>query len=125
MLVIKRAHEPSKGRWSVPGGMIELGETVAEAIQREVHEECGIDITITSVLTVLDNIIPNEQGQIRFHYVVIYLLAQYGRGEVHPQSDASEAMWATRHDIDTLDMHPFVRNTVQQAFAMMAKEPMG
>ena len=66
-LLIKRAHEPSKGRWSVPGGMIELGETIYEAAQRELREECGIEIELGKVVNVLDNIVILNTG-IKEHF---------------------------------------------------------
>jgi len=118
VLLVKRAHQPSQGRWSVPGGMIELGETIRDAAQRELREECGIEIEVDKVVNVVDNIIPDERGHIRFHYVVIYLLARYVSGEAHPYSDALEVRWATREELDTLDMHPLARKTTQQAFEM-------
>jgi 8-oxo-dGTP diphosphatase len=115
-LLIKRAREPGKGRWSVPGGMIELGETICKAAQRELREECGIEIELGKVVNVLDNIVTDEKDHIRFHYVVIHLLARYVSGDVHPDSDASEVRWATCEELDTLDMHPLARKMVQQAF---------
>jgi ADP-ribose pyrophosphatase YjhB (NUDIX family) len=96
--------------------MIELGETIYEAAQRELREECGIEIELGKIVNVLDSIVTDEKGHIRFHYVVIYLLARYVSGDVHPDSDASEARWTTCEELDTLDMHPFARKTVQQAF---------
>jgi ADP-ribose pyrophosphatase len=118
VLLIKRAHPPSQERWSVPGGMIELGETIHDAVQRELREECGIEIQVEKIVNVVDHIIPDQRGHIRFHYVVIYLLACYVSGEVHPNSDALDAVWATREELDILDMHPGARKTIQQAFEM-------
>ena len=118
VLLVKRAHPPSQGRWSVPGGMVELGETIHDAAQRELREECGIEIEVGKVVNVVDIVIPDETGRIRFHYIVIDLLARYVSGEVHPNSDALEVLWATREELDTLDMHPLARKTTQQAFEM-------
>ncbi len=119
VLLIRRAHEPSKGRWSVPGGMIELGETMREAVQREVREECGIKIEVGNVIDVVNSIVLDESGRVRFHYVVIYLLAQYASGEINAGSDASDACWVTRQESDSLDMPTTVRKIVQQAFDEM------
>lgn len=119
VLLVRRAHQPSKGRWSVPGGMIELGETIHEAARRELREECGVEVETNEVVDVVDNIVLDESGHIRFHYVVIYLLAQYESGAVRPNSDASEARWVTREELSTLDMHPLARRVVQEAFEIV------
>ncbi len=115
-LLIRRAHEPSKGRWSAPGGVIELGETVYDAVRREVREEYGIEIEVDSVIDVLDGITLDEKGLIRFHYVVIYVLARYVKGEAIPDSDASDVLWVKRNELGRLDMHPLVRKTVELAY---------
>jgi len=116
VLLVKRAHPPSQGRWSVPGGAIEVGETIRDATRREVREECGIEVKVDTVIHVADNIVPDGSGHIRFHYVVIYSLARHLSGEAHPRSDALEVRWATREELDVLDMHPLARETVQRAF---------
>ena len=119
VLLGRRAHEPGRGRWSVPGGAIELGETIHDAARREVREECGVEIEIEGVVDVVDNIIPDESGCIRFHYVIIYLLARYVSGMARPNSDASELRWATQAELDQshpLDMHPLARQALQCAF---------
>jgi len=116
VLLVKRAHPPSQGRWSVPGGAIEVGETIRDATRREVREECGIEVKVDTVIHVVDNIVPDGSGRIRFHYVVIYSLARYVNGEAHPRSDAAEVRWAAREELDVLDMHPLVRETVRRAF---------
>jgi 8-oxo-dGTP diphosphatase len=116
VLLVRRAQEPSKGRWSVPGGMVELGETIREAARRELREECGIEVETTEVVDVVDSIVLDESGQVRFHYVVIYLLAQYLNGLDCPSSDALEVRWVALNELGTLDMHPLARRTVQKAF---------
>ena len=122
VLLARRAHEPSRGRWSVPGGAIELGETVYDAAQCEVLKECGVEIEIGGIVDVTDNIIPDERGRIRFHYVITYLLARYVRGRARPNSDASELRWVTQAKLDAvdqddaLDMHPLARQALQRAF---------
>ena len=116
VLLVKRAHPPSQGRWSIPGGVIELGESVNEAARREILEECGIKIKIIRILNIGDNIIRDEEGLVQFHYVLIFLLANYVSGRIHPGSDAAEILWGTYEELNSLDMHPLARKTVQQAF---------
>jgi 8-oxo-dGTP diphosphatase len=116
VLLVQRGAEPSKGQWSVPGGVIELGETIAEAVRREVREECGIEIEPGEVTKVVDRVFPDEVGRIRYHYVVIYLLARYVGGEARASSDAAAVRWVTREELAGLDMVPVARPVVQRAF---------
>jgi len=75
ILLVRRRFEPGKGLWSIPGGLVELGEPVEEAVKREVREETGIDIELDGLLDVVDNIILDEDGRVRFHYVLVDYLA--------------------------------------------------
>jgi ADP-ribose pyrophosphatase YjhB (NUDIX family) len=109
VLVIRRAFPPGVGWWSLPGGVIELGETLHEAVRREVREECGVEIEPGPVLDVVDAILRDDDGRIRFHFVVTYVGARYISGEPHAASDAADARWAAGDDLDALDMHPRVR----------------
>ena len=116
ILLVRRAHAPGPGRWSVPGGAVELGETIQEAARREVREECGIDVDVTAVADVVDSIIRDERGQVRVHFVVVYLFAGYASGDVRAGSDAADVLWATRGQLVALDMSPVARRVVERAF---------
>ena len=110
ILTIKRAQEPSKGKWSIPGGRIELGETAFEAARREVKEECSIEVEIERVLDSVDNIIRDEDGRVRYHFIIIDLLAKYVSGEIKAQSDAEECCWVTPQELVKLDVTPMLRD---------------
>ena len=109
ILTIKRSQEPSKGKWSIPGGRVELGETVYEAAKREALEECSIEIEIERLLDSVDNIIRDEEGRIKYHFVIIDLLARYVGGEIKAQSDAEECRWVTPQELVELDITPMLR----------------
>jgi 8-oxo-dGTP diphosphatase len=123
VLLVKRANEPSQGLWSVPGGVIELGEGIYEAARRELQEECDIEIEVDRMLNVADNILPDERGRVRFHFVLIYLLARYVSGEARPASDALDVRWVGRAELHTLDIHPVGREIVLQAFETAGVSP--
>ena len=116
VLLIKRARQPSQGLWSVPGGAIELGETIRDAVKRELREECGIEIEVDRVINAVDLILPDEKGRIQFHYIVTYLLASHISGEAYPGSDALEVRWAACQELDTLNMTPAVRKNMKYSF---------
>jgi len=109
ILAIKRGQEPSKGKWSIPGGRIELGETAYEAARREVKEECSIEVKIERVLDSANNIIRDENGRIKYHFVIIDMLARYVSGGIKAQSDAEECKWVTPQELTELDLTPMLR----------------
>ena len=111
LLLIQRANEPNKGGWSFPGGRIELGETIFEAIKRETREEVGIEIEPVKIFQVYDWITRDEEGRVLFHYVVNYVRCRYLSGEPRASSDASQVRWVTEADLPALRMHPFARET--------------
>lgn len=117
ILMIKRSNEPNKGKWSIPGGRVELGETVYEAAQREVFEECNIEIEISRLLSVGNNIIRDNEGRVKYHYVLIDLLGEYKSGEIAAQSDAEEYRWVKIEELAGLDMTPQLRTLLMQTMS--------
>ncbi len=93
VLLVRRSHPPRQGEWSLPGGLVELGESLADAVRREVLEECGIDVTVGPLLGVFQPIERDTAGRIRFHYVVLDYLAYFTAGRIRPSSDAGDAVW--------------------------------
>jgi len=120
VLLIKRANPPSQGLWSVPGGMIELGETIQDAAKRELNEECDIEIEVDKVFHVENFVVPDETGRVQFHYVITYLVAHCRSGKVRPGSDALDVRWATSQELTSLDMNPVVRDIMLKAFGMVS-----
>jgi 8-oxo-dGTP diphosphatase len=123
ILLVRRGKEPSRGRWGLPGGAIELGETVAQAAEREVVEECGIEIEIRDVIEVIDRIIPDDDGQIRYHYILIDLLAEHCKGDPIASSDAAEASWALEKELDQLALSRATRRVIRKGLQMAARGP--
>jgi ADP-ribose pyrophosphatase len=123
ILLVRRGKEPGRGRWGLPGGAIELGETVAQAAEREVDEECGIEIEIGDVIEVIDRIIPDGDGQIRYHYILIDLLAEYRRGDPIASSDAAEVRWALERELDKLELSQATSRVIRKGLQMLAREP--
>ena len=115
LLLVKRAKEPSKGKWSIPGGRIELGESVYEAARREVLEECSINIEIERLLDVEDMILKDDDGRISYHFVIVYLIARYATGDIKANSESADIGWFTPAEIAGLDMHPLLRSVLARA----------
>jgi 8-oxo-dGTP diphosphatase len=115
VLLVKRAKEPNKGMWGIPGGRLELGETYSEAAKRELLEECSIEIEIERLLDVTDYILRDEQHRIKYHFVLLYLLARHQKGTVKAQSDAEEAKWVPFEKIAELETHPHLKVLLKKA----------
>ena len=114
LLLIERARDPGRGNWSFPGGRIQLGETIFEAVRREVLEETGVEIEPLETFQVYDWITRDETGRICFHYIVHYVRARYVSGEASARDDAARALWTTEADLADLTMHPFARETAER-----------
>ncbi len=93
VLLVRRNRPPAEGKWSIPGGLVHLGETTEAAAVREVAEECGLDVRLQGMAGVVDRIISDPDGRVRYHYVLIDYVAAPERGELRPGSDAADARW--------------------------------
>ena len=104
LVLIRRAKEPSKGRWTFPGGAVELGESLEDAVRREVLEETGLQVELGEVATVLDHVVRDEAGGVRYHYIIVDYFACPVGGVLQPGSDVSDARWVGLDDLDGLEM---------------------
>lgn len=104
ILLIKRLRAPNQGLWAIPGGKVELGETLQQTAERELLEETGVVVRATKPCYTFDYIEHDVAGKIGFHYVIIDLFAEYVSGIPQAQSDASEAAWIAFADLDALAM---------------------
>ena len=114
VLMIQRGREPGRGRWSIPGGRLNLGERVREGAEREVFEECGVRIRAGDVLGVDDLIQRDDDGRVRYHYVLIDLAAEYLSGHPQPSSDAMAARWMPFDELPALEMPDRLRDLLDR-----------
>jgi 8-oxo-dGTP diphosphatase len=122
VLLVRRGKQPGYGKWSIPGGMVELGETLSEAIKREVLEECGIEIELADVVAVLERVIRREDERVRYHYVLVDFLGYWKGGELQPASDILEARWADPSEMETLEMTDRTQQVVFEVMGLAKKE---
>lgn len=118
VLLARRGHEPGKGMWSLPGGAVELGESLEDALKREIFEEVSIRIEMGGLVRVLEKIVPDEEGRIRFHYVIADYWGWVVKGVPKPGSDVSAIRFV---DIDTIasqDIQEEIKDTLLMAIAM-------
>ena len=115
VLLIRRGKPPLYGRWVVPGGTVELGESLEQALVREMREETGLEVVPLEVLTVFDRI-ERDGGRVVYHYVVVDYLCRWLGGEARAASDALEAAWAALDDLPRYDLPQKALEVVQDAF---------
>lgn len=115
-LLVRRATEPLKGEWSIPGGLVELGEKLVDAVQREVLEETGLTIEVGEVLDLFDSIWRDADGRCQYHYVLVDYLCRVTGGELRAASDVSEARWISPDEIETFGLRPATKSVLRKAF---------
>ncbi len=99
VLLLRRGQEPLKGHWSLPGGLLEVGETLRDGVCREVLEETGLTIEPLEMLEVAERIAHDEKGLVRFHYVLVEFLCHETGGHLQAATDADEVRWTTRSEL--------------------------
>lgn len=112
MLVVKRANEPAKGLWSVPGGVVELGEQLHEALKREVNEETGLEVDIERLVAAVDNIVFDEEGRIQYHYVLLDYLCRSRGGAMKAADDVREIQWVPLEALQSLPITPSLNRVI-------------
>ena len=116
VLLVKRAHPPLLGRWSLPGGVVELGETLRAATEREALEETGLAVHAEDVLEVLDRIVPGENGRTQYHYVLVDFLCRKTGGELRAGGDAADVAWAKWEELKEFGIEDPVLSVIKKGF---------
>jgi len=121
VLLVRRGSEPLKGQWSIPGGMLELGEDLGEAARRELKEETGLEVEPLEVLTVFDRI--QRQGRrVRYHFVIVDFACRLKRGRLKPASDVLDARWVRRQDLPQYNLTERATAVVLQAYEFFERK---
>jgi 8-oxo-dGTP diphosphatase len=116
VLLVKRQHAPLAGEWSIPGGALEVGETLREAVAREALEETGLTVEPLELLGVFDRVLRDAAGQVQYHYVLIDFLCRRIGGEAAAGSDAEEVRWFERDQLNGLRLAPDTAEVIRLGF---------
>ena len=118
VLLIKRNKEPNKGQWSIPGGKQIIGESSADAAKRELREETGVKVDQLLLVDVVDTIIPDVEGKIKYHYTLVEYMGHWLSGETRPGDDAQEVRWVHMNELSSYSLLGKTMNIIQKAKAM-------
>lgn len=104
ILLEKRKNEPGRGKWSIPGGLVELGEDVEETVVREVNEETGLQVEKPEHIDVVSSVTKDENGDVKYHFVIIDYFVRLKGGTLKASSDAEELRWVPFDQVETYDL---------------------
>ncbi len=121
VVLVKRAHPPIQGQWSIPGGVLEVGEMVREAALREAREETGLIVEPGELLGVYDRILYDTEQRVQYHYVLIDFLCRRVGGELRAASDAADVRWFTRGELPALNLAEDTQDVIRKGFAALAR----
>jgi len=113
ILLEKRKHDPGKGKWSIPGGLVELGEGIEQTVIREVKEEANLDVEEPEHIDVVDNLQVDAKGRIKYHYVIVDFFVKLKGGMLKAGSDADELRWVSLDDVEKYDLTKTFRSFFQ------------
>ena len=116
-LLVRRATEPLKGEWSVPGGMLELGEKLRDGVRREALEETGLGVEPGELLGVFDSIFTDDQGRTQYHYVLVDYLCRPISGKARPGTDVSEVRWVAEEDLPSMNLRASIEQVVRKGLS--------
>ena len=123
VLLVRRGHEPLKGEWSIPGGAVEVGETLAAAVAREVREETGLDVDVGPMVDVFDRIGFDGEGHPRYHYVLIDFACRPTGGTLACASDAVDARWVSLADLADYRLQAATIGVIEKTFERIRSGP--
>jgi len=123
VILVKRASPPLQGEWSLPGGVVELGETLRAAAEREAREETGLIVKAGEVVEVLDRIIPGDRGAPQYHYVLIDFLCTVEGGDLCSGGDAADVRWAVESDLAQFKVEQPAVQVIRKGFFLKSRTP--
>lgn len=122
VLLVKRGHAPLAGEWSIPGGVLEVGETLRQAAVREAMEETGLTVEVGELLGVYDRVLRDADERTRYHYVLIDFLCRRVEGEPRAAGDADDARWFTQDELAGLSLAMDTAEVIQIGFAKVSDQ---
>lgn len=118
VVLVRRGSEPLAGEWSLPGGAVEIGETLTDCVVREMREETGLDVEVGPVIEVFDRITRDDQGHVQYHYVLVDYLCSAVTGTLQAGSDVDAAVWADESELSAYRLAEAVTTVIRRGFEL-------
>jgi ADP-ribose pyrophosphatase YjhB (NUDIX family) len=120
ILLVRRGGEPLRGWWSLPGGVLETGETLCDGVRREVREETGLIVEPETMIEVFERIMRDAGGRAEYHYVLIDYICRMTGGTLAPADDCAEVRWASREELPSLQITEGTLGVIEKAYSVVA-----
>jgi mutator protein MutT len=117
-LLIRRGGPPLQGEWSIPGGLLDLGETLEQGVRRELAEETGLEVRVLDLIEVFERVFPDDQGRTKYHFVILDYLCEAVSGEACAASDVTDVAWAGEDELASYSLTPTATRVTKRAFEM-------
>jgi 8-oxo-dGTP diphosphatase len=121
-VIVRRGQEPRKGEWSLPGGLVELGESLVDATRREMKEETGLDVEVGPLVEIFDRVHRDAAGRIRYHFVIADYLCVPIAGTLTAGSDVDDARWVTSAEMDGYGLNAHAAAVLRRGLALAGSE---
>lgn len=122
VLLVKRGTHPSLGKWSIPGGLVELGESLDAAVRREILEEVGLDVHVVDLVAALDRVMRDREGRIEYHYILLDFLCTAETGNPAAATDAAECRFVPLEQLSSYDMTTGTEKVIRRALAQAGQK---
>ena len=117
-LLIRRGGPPLQGEWSIPGGLLDLGETLEQGVRRELAEETGLEVRVLDLIEVFERVFPDHDGRTKYHFVILDYLCEAVSGEARAASDVTDVAWAGEDELTSFSLTPTATRVIKRAFEM-------
>jgi 8-oxo-dGTP diphosphatase len=117
-LLIRRGGPPLQGEWSIPGGLLDLGETLEQGVRRELAEETGLEVRVLDLIEVFERVFPDDDGRTKYHFVILDYLCEAVSGEARAASDVTDVAWAREDELASYSLTPTATRVIKRAFEM-------
>jgi 8-oxo-dGTP diphosphatase len=116
VLLVRRGQPPLEGRWSIPGGILEVGETIAKGIERELREETGIDVRVRDLIEIYEKVLRDQEDRPQYHFVILDYLCEFVEGTAEAGGDVLEVTWASEQELESLALTTAAKRVIGKAF---------
>lgn len=125
VLVIRRGQPPLEGRWSIPGGILEIGETIAAGIEREMMEETGVRVRVLDLIEIYEKVLRDEEKEPQYHFVILDYACEFVEGTARAGGDVTDVAWVSEQQLESLALTAAAKRVIHKAFSAVRAKAAG